>query len=521
MAIFKTNKEVSNVFMLNGVPSFSEFYNLGIYPWKLMYRGYLADFHTISAPTINNPSAKRKMNTMRMAKALCSEMANLVWAEGSKVIVNQKGWNKEEEDPLQAYIDSVLDKNYFDSKMRQSIEESLALGGSTIRTYAKEKAVGIDGEGNPIVDYEVGLSYGRADMFVPLSWDNKRITEAVFIEKTAKNGWYWTRLEFHKWNGVEYVVSNEYYKTQNAPIGNTSQDILGIRSPMSEIWANLPESVPFYNLQLGLFTYFRTCMANNLDDNSPLGISFYANAIDTIKALDVAFDSFIMEMKLGKKRIIVPATAVRKVRDSKGFEYRYFDANDEVYEALNIDSTESLQIKDNSVELRIDEHVKAINALLNILSVQVGLSEGSLSFDSARGMKTATEVISENSKTFRTVKLMQKPIQKSVQDLIASIIDVSCAYDITFEHNGATYNVYDLVKNGYDVTVSFDDSIIQDRSADLAEGLTLVQNGLISKKTYLTNYLGYTAEMADAELELMKGENSSNRTINVDWSGVE
>ena len=343
----------------------------------------------------------------------------------------------------------------------------------------------------------------------------------MFIEKIAKNGWYWTRLEFHKWNGVEYVVSNEYYKTQNAPTGNTSQDLLGIRSPMSEIWANLPESVPFYNLQLGLFTYFRTCMANNLDDNSPLGISFYANAIDTIKALDVAFDSLIMEMKLGKKRIIVPATAVRKVRDSKGFEYRYFDANDEVYEALNVDSIESLQIKDNSVELRIDELIKAINALLNILSAQVGLSEGSLSFDSARGMKTATEVISENSKTFRTVKLMQKPIQKSVQDLITSIIDVSCAYDITFDYEGIIYNVYDLVKNGYDVTVSFDDSIIQDRSANLAEGLTLVQNGLISKKTYLTNYLGYTAEMADAELELMKGEYSSNRTITVDWSGVE
>lgn len=520
MAIFKANKEISNVFMLNGIPSFSEFYNLGIYPWKMLYRGYLADFHNISAPTINNPSARRKMNRMNMAKALCSEMANLVWAEGSKVIVNQKGWDKEETDPLQAYIDSVLDKNYFDSKMRQSIEESLALGGSTIRTYAKEKWKA-DENGKPVLNYEVGLSYGRADMFVPLSWDNKKITEAVFIEKIAKNGWYWTRLEFHKWNGVEYVVSNEYYKTQNAPTGNTSQDILGIRSPMSEIWANLPESVPFYNLQLGLFTYFRTCMANNLDDNSPLGISFYANAIDTIKALDVAFDSLIMEMKLGKKRIIVPATAVRKVRDSKGFEYRYFDANDEVYEALNVDSIESLQIKDNSVELRIDEHIKAINALLNILSAQVGLSEGSLSFDSARGMKTATEVISENSKTFRTVKLMQKPIQKSVQDLIASIIDVSCAYNITFDYEGVIYNVYDLVKNGYDVTVSFDDSIIQDRSANLAEGLTLVQNGLISKKTYLTNYLGYTAEMADAELELMKGENSSNRTINVDWSGVE
>ena len=72
-------------------------------------------------------------------------------------------------------------------------------------------------------------------------------------------------------------------------------------------------------------------MANNLDDNSPLGISLYANCMDTLKALDVAFDSLAMEMILGKKRIIVPASAVKSVRDTKGNEHRYFDANDSVY----------------------------------------------------------------------------------------------------------------------------------------------------------------------------------------------
>lgn len=517
MPIF--TKEIRSIFSLNGMPSFSEFYNLGMYPWKLAYRGYVPDWHDVKAPTIANPSRMRKRYKVGMAKALCSELANLVWAEGSKVVVNQKGWNNEEMDPLQAYIDTVFENNSFDSKMRQLIEESLALGGGTIRTYVDGEK---DAQGN-IIDgtATVKLSYGMADKFIPLKWDNVRVTEGVFIEKQAYKGWYWTRLEFHRWNGTEYVVSNEYYRTDKPFTGDTSQDILGINSPVAELWANLPQSVPFYDLELGLFTYFRTCMANNLDDNSPLGISVYANAMDTIRALDMAFDSFIMEMQLGKKRIIVPASAVRKVRDSKGFEYRYFDANDEVFQALNVDSTESLQIKDNSVELRIDEHIKAINALLNILSVQIGLSEGALSFDASKGMKTATEVISENSKTFRTVKLMQKPIRKSITDLITNIIDVSCAYDTIFEYEGVQYNVYDLVKNGYSVNVSFDDSIIQDRSADLAEGLTLVQNGLISKKTYLIEYLGYTPEKAEAELELLKEEASNSRIVNIDWNGVE
>ena len=498
-------KNISNIFSLRGVPSFSEFYNVGILPWKMAFRGYVPTWHDIKEPTINNPYKTRRRHKLNIAKALSSEMANLVWAEGSKVVVSMNG--AIENDPLQAYIEQVFRDNSFDSKMRQLIEETMALGGATIRTAVEGVE---DSEGN-VINGRVSLSYGMADKFVPLKWDNARVTEGVFIEKKAKKGFYWTRLEFHKWNGAEYIVSNKYYKS-------TSQDILGIESPMSELW-DVPDSVPFLELKYGLFTYFRTSLANNLDDNSPLGISVYANAMDTLKALDVAFDSLIMEIKLGKKRIIVPASAVRHVRDSRGEQHRYFDANDEVFEALNVDSNEQLKIQDNSVELRIEEHVRAINALLNILSIQVGLSEGALSFDLAKGVKTATEVISENSKTFRTVRLMQKPIEQSIRELVDEIIDVSIAYDITFDYQNRTHKIADLVKDGYSVCITFDDSIIQDRSANLSEGLTLVQNGIISRFTYLTDYLGYTKERAEEEQNRMKNETATRPVI--DWTGVE
>lgn len=519
MPIFKN--ELKTVFDHGGVPSFNEFYNIGIFYWKMIYKGFLADWHTINAPTIANPTAKRKRNRMNYGKALCSELANLAWAEGSSISVNQKGWDSEEQDPLDCFIHHVLDINSFDTKMRQLIEESFALGGATIRSFVDGQ---IGDDGNIINGTQtIRLEYGRADQFVPISWDNQRVTEGVFIEKKARKGWYYTRLEFHRWNGEEYVVSNEVYKTKTPFTGNTSQDILGIRSPLSEIWENMAESVSFQDLSLGLFSYFRTCMANNLDDNSPLGISIYANCADTIKALDIAFDSLIQEMVLGRKRIIVPSSAIRKVRDSTGQEHRYFDASDEVYEALYTDSAENLQIKDNTVELRVEEHIRAINALLDILSSQVGLSEGSLSFDSAKGMKTATEVISENSKTYRTVKLMQEPIRQSIEDMIHNIIDIACAYDVEFIYNGVSYPVYDLVKKGYNISVSFDDSIIQDRNADIQEGINLLQNKVISRRTFLIDYLKLTPEQADIEIEQINKEtkdSASARVLDVDWSNV-
>lgn len=520
MPILKNS--LQTVFEVNGVPSFNEFYNLGIYPWELVYRGYLPEWHDVPDKSIAKPDGKRKRFRLNTAKAICSELANLIWAEGSSITVNQDGWDSEEEDPLNYYIRGILERNNLDTKMRQLIEECMALGGGTVRTYVDgqrdEQGLIVDGTA------DVKLAFGMADMFIPLTWDNVRVTEGVFIEKRASKGWYWTRLEFHKWNGEEYVVSNEYYKSDKAFTGNTAQDILGIRSPMCELWAGLADAVPFQNLQLGLFTYFKPCMANNLDDNSPLGISIYANAMDTLKALDIAFDSLGMEMILGKKRIIVPASAVRSVRDAKGFEHRYFDANDSVYEAFYTDSTEQLKIQDNTVELRIEEHIRAINALLDILSFQIGLSEGSLSFDSAKGIKTATEVVSENSKTYRTVKLMQMPIRQSIEDMIDEIIDVSCAYDISFAYNGKTYNVYDLVKKGYHKVVSFDDSIIQDRDAEKAQGIRDVQNGVLSKKSYMVKYMGMTPEDADAELERIKEESktmATARALDIDWNNLE
>lgn len=520
MPIFKNN--LVNVFEVNGVPSFNEFYNVGMYPWKLVYKGYVPEWHDVSDKSIAKPTGKRKRFRTNTAKAICSEMANLVWAEGSSIHVNQLDWKGEGQDPLDYYISTILKRNNIDTKMRQLIEEAMALGGATVRTYVDGKR---DEEGNIIEGTEeVKLAFGMADKFIPISWDNTRVKEGVFIEKRASKGWYWTRLEFHKWNGEEYVVSNEYYKTDKPPVGNTSQDILGVRSPYSELWAGLADAVPFTNLQLGLFTYFRTCMANNLDDNSPLGISIYANCMDTLKALDIAFDSLAMEMVLGRKRIIVPASAVRSVRDAKGFEHRYFDAEDTVYEAFYTDSSEQLKIQDNTVELRIDDHIKAINALLDILSFQIGLSEGTLSFDKGRGIKTATEVISENSKTYRTVKLMQKPIQQSIYDLLDEIIDISCAYDVSFTYEGKEYSVYDLVENGYHKVVSFDDSIIQDKDADKAQGLRDVQNGVLSKKSYMIKYMKMTPEEADAELERIQEEGklmASARAVDIDWNNLE
>ena len=502
-------REFKDIFELGGVPAFQQFYNFGIFPWKWVYKGFYNAWHLIAAPTIENPKATRRMAYLNLSKAVCSELAGMVWTDQTEVTVSTAGITlaENEEDPLQKFVrKSALEKNNFGVKMGETIEQAAALGGAALKVW---RDVRHDSEGREVEGSErLKIGYCMADQFIPTAWDNAEINEAVFISRQAKGGYYYTRLEWHKWDGVTYTITNELYRADQYRTGSREpQDILGMRVPLAEIYPFLDEKATVDNVENSLFSYFRTPTANNIDDNSPLGVSIYANAMETLHALDICFDSFVREFRLGKKRIIVPARMIKTVIDPvSGEPRRYFDATDETYEALSTDDPDSLKIQDNSIELRVDEHVSAMNAFLNIFCLQVGLSSGTFSFDAKSGLKTATEVVSENSKTYKTVKNFQNMIRPAVVRLVENIITVAALYDMKTEDG---QSVRELAERGYTVNVAMDDGITQDRQTNINEGMALVGAGLLSKKTFLTDQKYgqcLTPEAADKELEQIAAE---------------
>lgn len=498
-------KEFKDIFEIGGVPSFNQFYYFGIFVWKYLYKGYYKPWHRIAAPTLENPYAARDMERMDIAKAISAEMAGLIWSEQCEVHVSQ---GDGEEQPLDEFVHDVLAKNNFWQKMQEFCEQVMALGGGAMKVWYEVRR---DREGNEIPDSgHINIGFCMADQFVPTAWDNAKVTDGVFISRQAKEGYYYTRLEWHKWDGFTYWISNELYRSEQKKEGAVEpQDILGFRYPLNEIYPFLNEDTSLQGIDTSLFAYCRTATANNIDDNSPLGVSIYGNALSTLKALDICYDSFIREFVLGKKRIIVPAQCIRTVPDPQTGELRrYFDASDEVYEALATDTDQSLQIKDNSVELRVEEHEQAINAFLSILCLQVGFSAGTFTFDKASGIKTATEVISENSKTYKTIKGNQLQLKGAIDQIINAIIQVASLYDVQW--NG--YSIRNLASQFWETKVVFDDSILQDRQTNINEGISLVSNKLMSKLKFMTDKLGYTEDEALAEIERIKEEDQITGT---------
>lgn len=505
-------REFKDVFEVSGVPAFREFYNFCIFPCKYVYKGFYSVWHLIPAPTIENPRAKRNMFYLNLSKAVCAELAGMVWTDQTDVTVTTDGFTPTEanpDDPLQKFVDKVLKKNNFQRKMLECVEQAAALGGEALKVWADFKR---DENGNAIPDsIRLKIGYCQADQFVPISWDNANVSEGVFISRQARGGYYYTRLEFHKWDGATYVITNELYRSDMYKMGSTEpQDILGVRIPLDTIFPMMDEETTIQGIEASLFSYFRTPCANNVDDNSPLGVSIYANAMETLHALDICFDSFVREFRLGKKRIIVPARMIKNVVDPlTGEQRRFFDATDETYEALSTDDPDSLKIQDNSVELRVEEHVAAMNAFLNIFCLQIGLSAGTFSFDAKGGLKTATEVVSENSKTYKTVKNFQNMLSPAVEHLVRNIIDLGALYDMDIDG----IKIAALRDRGYDVAIGMDDGITQDRQTNINEGITLVGAGLMSKKTFLTDPKygqNLTEEAADAELERIASEQRVN-----------
>src|SRR5690606_36297535 len=145
-------------------------------------------------------------------------------------------------------------------------------------------------------------------------------------------------------------------------------------------------------------------------------------------------------------------------------------------QAFDFKDDNSQEIYDNSVEIRVEEHAKAIQTLLDILAMQGGFSAGTFTFDS-QGVKTATEVVSENSKTFRTKNSHETIVEEGIRELVTSIIEV-----------GALYGFFSPT-NDYEVNVDFDASIAEDRDSNADYYLKLVNAELISKKTALIRIL--------------------------------
>lgn len=477
--VFSKKEEIQNVIDTQ----VSEEHYKAVDMWKDIYAGYHKEWHTVKYVTVNGQK-KRRRKTLNIAKVSVNELAKLIFSEKVEISISDS--------TLATNIEQTLKDNRFYKLFQERLEQMFALGGLVLKVNPKEQYDGT---------HKLLISYITPDCFIPISWENADITEAAFLNISKKGDKTYCLFEIHRWKVTKDKKTEEVkrlYEITNILYEKEANGSDAKRVPLSILYPELQEVTYIENLTQPLFQYCKPNIANNMDLQSPLGISLYANALDTLYAIDVAFDSFISEFKLGKRRIIVPAQAVKMVLDPlTGQTERYFDADDEVYVAMNVADPEKQKIVDNTVALRVDEHIAAINALLNLYSMQVGFSSGTFTFDGTQ-VKTATEVISENSKTYQTIVSNENILEESLAKFIRTLTEVA-----------ALYGIFPLPGKPFEIDFYWDDSIIGDKYTDSDFYIKLNQNGMVSKKYTLMKVLGLTEEQADEMLQEVLNEQQS------------
>ena len=412
----------------------------------------------------NGVKNKRDFNHLPVGRTAAKKIASLVFNEQAEIKIDDEQADK--------FIKAQLLNDRFTKNFERYLESCLALGGLAMRPY--------------VDDDRVRVSFIQAPVFLPLQSNTQDVSSAAIVTKTIKADGnkqrYYTLIEFHEWSKDGYTITNELYKSDN-------QNVVGSRVLLSELYDDLEEVVELNGLSRPLFTYLKTPGMNNKDINSPLGLSIFDNAKTTIDFLNTTYDEFMWEVKMGQRRVAVPSQMIKAEYNQDGDNVivkREFEAGHNVYEQFDSgDIDKGIGITDLTTPIRSDDYIKAINKGLSLFEMQIGVSAGMFSFD-GKSMKTATEVVSENSDTYQMRNSIVSLVEQSLKELIISMLELAKAYKL---YSG---NIPEMDK----ISINLDDGVFTDRNAELDYWIKVVNAGFGTDTMAIEKVLNVTPQKA-------------------------
>ena len=435
--------------------------------WLAWYRGSVKKFHTYWIYD-GIQSKKQERYKLGMAKKVCEDWANLLLNE--KVAIKAGDFDEK--------LLEILETNNFFVRANQLIEITFALGTGALVEY-------LDADENPMIDYI------RADMIYPLSWDNGDITECAFGSIKTVNEEERIYLQLHRKGIREKGEDANLYYIENKYLDAKTGD-------EAELPDDIKEIVPT-KCDKPLFQIITPNIVNNLELDSPMGISVFANAVDQVKGSDLVYDSYMNEFVLGRKRILVPYSQAKIDMQKAGNAEPVFDPNDTVYFVMPGDRQGDMKPTEVDMSIRAAEHEQGINKCLDLMSLKCGMGTGRYKFDKG-GVKTATEVISDKDDLYQNLQKHKTPVSTALVGMVKAL--------------------YFLEKGSGDieVTVDLDDSIIEDTNTTVDRNINLVQAGLRSKIAAIME-INKCGE-AKKELERIKQDNQITGQ-DIDWTESE
>ena len=446
---------------------------------------YQSKFDDVEYINSEGDVKRRKFNHLPIARTASKKIASLVYNEQAEITSDNKS--------VDEFISYTLDNDRFNKHFERYLESGLALGGLAMRPY-------VDGD-------RIRVAFVQAPVFLPLQSNTQDVSNAAILTKTIKaegrKNVYYTLVEFHEWvtadgNEQGSTKDKSYYRITNELYKSDISDALGQRVNLSELYPDLEPVTMFKDLSRPLFTYLKTPGMNNKDINSPLGLSIFDNAKTTIDFINRTYDEFMWEVKMGQRRVIIPEqlTKLTAQREDGSITFkRRFETDQNIYTQLGGGDMDANSIKDITTPIRSNDYITAISEGLKLFEMQIGVSAGMFSFD-GKSMKTATEVVSENSDTYQMRNSIAALVEQSIKELCVSICELGKATGL---YKGE-------IPELEDISVNLDDGVFTDRNAELAYWMQMVSAGFAPQRLGIQKTLNVSEEEAKDYLAEINGE---------------
>lgn len=409
------------------------------------------------------------IKSIGFAKKIAESVANLTTLD---IDVAFDGSRKE-------YMQTFFNKSV-KSRLREWVEFACAYGTIVLKP---------NGEGVDIV---------TPDSFEVVSKDgNGNITGIVFQDSYNQNGIYYTKLEYHRFVQAYVKInpeSEEYTNTSYYTVTNkafSSKDSTSIGTPVrlqDTKWANYSEEVNIVKsnenkLESMLFGVFRLPCANNIDLSSPLGMSIYANALEELKDLDIAYSRNSLEILQSKRTVLVDDRLIMlpSTRDANGNVIKHKMKLPKFVKNVMADDANSFYQEINP-SISIEQRKAQIDFQLNLIGCKCGFSNGYFVLDQKTGMITATQVEADDRETIQLIKDIRDSLRTALDGL--------------FYAQGVFADLYELSPAGdYEASYNFGD-ITYSYEEDKARWWTYVQSNKVPAWMYFVKFEGMSEEEA-------------------------
>lgn len=407
---------------------------------------------------VDGRSHERQKLSLRPARRVCREWASL--------IANEMRAQSESADANE-WVQGFCEDEGLYALFQRGIERAFAMGTGAMALWFDVR------------DGETSIRVRRYDakMVLPLTWDEDGTSECAFCTRVTAKGKQAVQLQMH-------VMDDE----------------TGTYHIRTKVWR---DGKPLDPASLGIIEDFDTRCAertfcllspaidNTVQDTSPYGVSVFHDAIDAMRMLDTAWTALYDETDLLRAVLMIPDTMIDVETEEDGSKRAvpFGSREQRLYRLTSASIGEEGKPYAFAPAMRTDAIHGVYADACAALGDECGFGSQYFKPDKAGGLKTATEVSSDNSALMRNIRNHENALGKELGRLLTALVE--CAR----VHTSAS------VAEGFEpVSIVWDDSIITDTQAEKTQMLAEIAAGVVPKWMYLARFYGMSEEDAQAAM---------------------